>query len=324
MRGRAQGAALHPGTVTLVGAGPGDPDLLTVRAARALMIADVVLADALVDDRVLSLVRRDARVIDVGKTPGPGNKTVAQDEINERLLEEARAGHVVVRLKSGDPFVFGRGGEEALFLAAHGVHVDIVPGLTSAVSVPTLAGIPVTHRGVSTSFTVLTGTARALDPIETDALEQQWIAAARTGGTLVFLMAMHVLDRVVARVVEGGLAGTTPVAIIQNGAHEDERTLKSELWRVVDDVRAARMGPPAIVVIGEAVNAIPVVTHPFDLDGRARIADDADAHGAPEAHVSAPQPAPLDGGAPHSAAIADAGVDSDTIAVALEKTDVRL
>jgi uroporphyrin-III C-methyltransferase/precorrin-2 dehydrogenase/sirohydrochlorin ferrochelatase len=245
---------LERGTVTLVGAGPGDPDLLTVRAARALMMADVVLTDALVDPRVLELCHDEARILDVGKTPG--GRSVPQDEINAMLLAEARAGHAVVRLKSGDPFVFGRGGEEAVYLAAHGIEVSVVPGLTSAVSVPALARVPLTHRGIATSFTVLTGTARALDPIETDALEQQWIAAAKTGGTLVFLMAMHVLDRVVARVLEGGLSGSTPVAVIQNGTHEDERVLRSELWCVVDDVRAARMGPPAVVVIGDVVQAL--------------------------------------------------------------------
>ena len=232
--------------VALVGAGPGDPELLTVAAVRWLRRADVVFVDALVDARVVQLIGADARIIDVGKTGK--RKPTPQDVIHTWMLAEARAGHAVVRLKGGDPFVFGRGGEEALFLRAHGFEVAIVPGISSALAVPGAAGVPVTHRGVATSFTVLTGTS-GLD--ENSALEATWEAAARVGGTLVFLMAMHCLPRVVERVLAGGRAQDTPACVIQNGTRTDEVVLSSTLARVAEDVRAAGLGAPAVLVIGE-------------------------------------------------------------------------
>jgi uroporphyrin-III C-methyltransferase len=238
----------NTGRVWLVGAGPGDPDLLTVRAARVIADADVLLVDALVDDRVLALAKPGARVLDVGKIPrGP---SVAQDDTCAMLADEARKGLRVVRLKGGDPFVFGRGGEEAMYLGARGIPVEIVPGLSSAIAVPTLAGIPLTHRGWSTSFTVLSGMKAPSTDVD---VEAQWVAAAKTGGTLVFLMAIGTLSRVVARVKDGGLREHTPCAVIQNGSTPKERVLITDLAHLVADVKSAGITSPAVVVIGDVV-----------------------------------------------------------------------
>ena len=251
-RGRiVERSGARRGRVVLVGAGPGDPDLLTVKAARALAAADVVLTDALVDARILALAA-GARIVDVGKRRGgrgAGKASTPQDDINARLLAEAKAGHVVVRLKGGDPFVFGRGGEEAVFLAAHGVDVDVVPGLSSALAVPAVHGVPVTHRGVAQAFTVLTGTAASS---ATD-LEAQWTAAAKVGGTLVFLMAVHVLDRVAAACARAGLAPSTPVAIVVDGTQAGEQVVVTTLQDVVQDAARAGVRAPAVIVIGEVV-----------------------------------------------------------------------
>ena len=235
------------GTVALVGAGPGDPDLLTVRAARLIGEADVVLVDALVDPRVVALARADARIIDVGKIGG-GPQT-AQEDIEALLVAEARAGSFVVRLKGGDPYVFGRGSEEVLALAVHGVPCDVIPGLTSALAVPALAGIPVTHRGVATSFTVLTGMTKArVSP------EDAWRAAAHTGGTLVFLMGVRVIDRIVDVLLEEGMRPDTPCAIVENGAQRGERVVTATLERLAIEARAERVQAPAVIVVGDVVS----------------------------------------------------------------------
>ncbi len=235
------------GCVALVGAGPGDPDLLTVRAARLIGRADVVLVDALVDERVLELVRPGARVVDVGKIGG-GPQT-AQELTCGMLVEEARAGRFVVRLKGGDPYVFGRGSEEALALAMHGIRCEVVPGLSSALAVPALAGIPVTHRGVATSFTVLTGMTRVrVSP------EAAWRAAAHTGGTLVFLMAVRVVERIVEVLLEEGRRPDTPVAIVENGAQLGERVTTTTLERLAVEARVLRVQAPAVIVVGDVVS----------------------------------------------------------------------
>lgn len=235
-----------PAQIALVGAGPGNPELLTIAAVRWLRSADVIFVDSLVDPRVVELAGADARIIDVGKSGK--RKSTPQDVIHAWMLAEARAGHTVVRLKGGDPFVFGRGGEEVLFLRAHGFDVEVVPGVSSALAVPGAAGVPVTHRGVATSFTVLTGTSGLG---EDEALEASWEAAARAGGTLVFLMAMHCVPRVAARVLAAGRAPDTPACVIQNGTRADEVVLSSTLLALAEDVRAAGLGAPAVVVIGE-------------------------------------------------------------------------
>jgi uroporphyrin-III C-methyltransferase len=235
------------GTVALVGAGPGDPELLTVKAVRLLGEADVVLVDALVDPRILAYVRSDARIVDVGKTPG--GRTVPQETTNALLVAEAQAGNFVVRLKGGDPFVFGRGGEEAMVLVEHGIPVDIVPGISSSLAVPALVGVPVTHRGTANHVTILTGTSADGSAV----LEDTWELAAKSGGTLVFLMAMHCLDRVVARVLAAGRAPTTPALVVRSASQDAEVKLTADLATLVARVAEAGIASPAVVVIGDVV-----------------------------------------------------------------------
>ena len=193
--------------VALVGAGPGDPDLLTVKAARLLAAAEVVVHDALVGDGVLGLVPPTAELIDVGKRPG---RPVPQELISTLLVELARAGRRVVRLKGGDPFVFGRGGEEAQALLDAGIPFEVVPGITSAVAAPAAAGIPVTHRGVAAAFTVVTGHRRAGEP------DVDWRSLARVGGTVVVLMGVAQRGAIAAELMAGGLDPATPVAAVRS------------------------------------------------------------------------------------------------------------
>ncbi len=225
------------GFISLVGAGPGDPDLLTVRAAKRLADADVVVHDALVSDAVLALASPAAECIDVGKRPG---QSIAQDLINVLLIRLAREGKRVVRLKGGDPFVFGRGGEEAFALADAGIACEVVPGITSAIGAPAAAGIPVTHRGLSASFTVVTGhRQRGETPVN-------WQALAQVGGTLVVLMGVAQRGEIAAQLVEGGLAETTPVAAVHRattGAQTVQRCTLREL-------ATAPIESPAVIVIG--------------------------------------------------------------------------
>lgn len=225
-------------TVYLVGAGPGDPALLTVRAAELLARAEVVVHDRLADRRLLRLAPSSARLVDVGKAPGG---PVRQDEINEVLVAAGRAGQMVVRLKGGDPFVFGRGGEEAEALVAAGVAFEVVPGITSAVAVPAYAGVPVTHRGLSTSFTVVTGHSRHAADSETD-----WEALARGGGTIVVLMGVAHRALIADRLIAGGLDPATPVAAVRWGTRPEQVTVRVRL----DELGAASLEAPTTMVIG--------------------------------------------------------------------------
>jgi uroporphyrin-III C-methyltransferase len=235
--------ALHP--VALVGAGPGDPELLTLKAARALAAADVVLVDALVPPVMLAPCRPDARVLDVGKL-GYGRHT-PQEVICRLLAEEALAGRRVVRLKGGDPFVFGRGGEEALYLAERGLPFEVIPGISSAIAAPAAAQIPVTQRGVVHSFTVVTGSAARHGAL----LADNWAALAKAGGTLVFLMALRPLRHIVERLREGGLRGDMPCAMIQAGTRDDMRVVDGQIATIADDVAEAGLGSPALLVVGD-------------------------------------------------------------------------
>src|SRR5688500_831951 len=235
--GRAVGEAGM--TVYLVGAGPGDPGLLTVRGAEVLQRADVVVYDRLSVSTLLDLAPADCERISVGKTPrGP---STSQDEINALLVERGKAGQEVVRLKGGDPFVFARGGEEALALLEAGVPFEVVPGVTSAVAVPAYAGVPVTHRGVSTSFTVVTGTDAPWASSETD-----WEAVARVGGTIVVLMGVATRALIAERLQAGGLAADTPVAVTRWGTRPEQRTVRTTLGGLAD----ADVPSPALIVIG--------------------------------------------------------------------------
>ena len=226
-------------TVHLVGAGPGDPGLLTVRAAELLRRAEVVVFDRLAEASLLDLAPAAALRIDVGKQVGG---PVRQDAINALLVEHGKAGRMVVRLKGGDPFVFGRGGEEALALMEAGVAFEVVPGITSAVAVPAYAGIPVTHRGRSTSFTVVTGHSRHGPDRPTD-----WEALARAGDTIIVLMGVSHRKVIAERLMAGGLPPDTPVAAITWGTRAAQRTVRTTL----DGLAAAAVEPPATIVVGQ-------------------------------------------------------------------------
>jgi uroporphyrinogen III methyltransferase/synthase len=226
-------------TVYLVGAGPGDPGLLTVRGAEVLSLADVVVYDRLSVSSLLDLAPERAERISVGKARGEA--TMPQHEINALLVERGRAGQEVVRLKGGDPFVFARGGEEASALLAAGVAFEVVPGITSAVAVPAFAGVPVTHRGLSTSFTVVTGHEDPWAAKDTD-----WDAVARVGGTIVVLMGVATRGAIATRLMEGGLAADTPVAAVRWGTRPEQHSVRTTL----EGLGAAALDPPATIVIG--------------------------------------------------------------------------
>jgi uroporphyrin-III C-methyltransferase len=232
------------GTVYLVGSGPGDPDLLTVRARRLLEEADVVLHDKLPGPEIIDLVP-DGRREDVGKRAG-GERT-PQSETNARLVELARDGKDVVRLKGGDPFVFGRGGEEAAYLAAHDVPFEVVPGVTSAVAGPAVAGIPVTHREYASSVSVVTGHE---DPTKEESAVD-WAALAATGGTIVVLMGVGKLPEYTAALREAGMDPETPVALVERATWPDQQVATGTVETIVDARDAAGIEPPAITVVGE-------------------------------------------------------------------------
>jgi uroporphyrin-III C-methyltransferase/precorrin-2 dehydrogenase/sirohydrochlorin ferrochelatase len=240
-----------PGVV-LVGGGPGDPELVTVAARRALSEADVVVADRLAPRALLSELSPDVELIDVAKLPG--GRSAPQEEINRIVVERARQGKRVVRFKGGDPFVFGRGFEEALACAEAGVAWTVIPGLTSAVSVPGVAGIPVTHRGVAHDFTVVSG---HLPPDHEESLVE-WDAVARLRGTIVLLMAVQNLASIAARLVAAGRSPDTPLAVVSEGTMPGERTVLSTLGEVSADLEREGVRPPAIAVIGDVV----AVAHP--------------------------------------------------------------
>ncbi len=233
----------RPGTVYLVGAGPGDPELITRKGLRLLRAADVVVYDRLIAPELLDEARPDAELIFVGK--GPGCHTMPQEGINGLLVAHGRRGRAVVRLKGGDPFVFGRGGEEALALAAAGVPFEVVPGVSSAVAVPAYAGIPVTHRGHAPLLTVVTGHEGegASEPVD-------WAALAKLGGTLVIMMGLSALPRLTERLIEGGLAPETPAAVIARGTTRDQRVVTGTLADIAARATVEQVQSPAITVVG--------------------------------------------------------------------------
>ena len=232
------------GKVYIVGAGPGGIDLLTKRAEKVIMEADVILYDELIGDDIKDLLKKTkAILIDVGKRAGKHKKT--QDEINKLLVEYAKQGKKVVRLKGGDPFIFGRGGEEAEFLAEHGIPFEVVPGITSAIAVPAYAGIPITHRAFDPAVVFITGR---------EARERlNWDALAKLNATIVVLMGLSTLDKIVNKLIEHGKDPNTPVAVIERGCTRDQRVVVSNLANIVDVVRANDIRGPAIIVIGEVV-----------------------------------------------------------------------
>ncbi len=236
---------MRPGTVALVGAGPGDPELITLRGLARIRCADVVVYDRLVDRRLLDEAPPHALRIYAGKACGA--HALPQGEINALLIAHATEGARVVRLKGGDPFVFGRGAEEAEALARAGIACEIVPGLTSAVAVPAAAGIPVTHRGVASSFTVVTGHACA------DGAGADWEHLATGVDTIVVLMGLGNLAHIAHELIAHGRAASTPVAVVSAGTTEAQETLIGTLADIAARAKAASIAAPALVVIGDVV-----------------------------------------------------------------------
>lgn len=237
--------------VALVGGGPGDPDLITVRGRRLLAEADVVIADRLGPRDLLDELAPHVEVIDAAKIPY--GRAMAQEAINNALIEHARAGKAVVRLKGGDPFVFGRGMEEAEALAEAGIPCTVVPGISSSISVPGAAGIPVTHRGVAHEFTVVSGHVAPEDPRSL----VDWTALAKLRGTLVLLMAVERIGAIAATLIEHGRHPGTPVAVIQEGTTAAQRRVDGTLATVAQVVTDEGIRPPAVIVIGEVVTVGP-------------------------------------------------------------------
>ncbi|MFC9335650.1 uroporphyrinogen-III C-methyltransferase [Arthrobacter sp. NPDC057009] len=239
----------HRGSVALVGGGPGDTGLITVRGRRLLGQAEVVVADRLGPRELLNELAPDVRVIEVGKTPG--HHPVPQAEINRILVEEALQGHRVVRLKGGDPYVLGRGGEEAEYCRQHGVEVEVVSGVTSAISVPAAAGIPVTHRGLAKGFSVVTGH------------EELSEVPARPDHTVVLLMGVGQLRESASALGKAGLPADTPVGIVENGYLPDQRVTIGTLGTIADQAEAAGVANPAVIVIGDVVRVSPFAPSHF-------------------------------------------------------------
>ncbi|MBP2312489.1 uroporphyrinogen-III C-methyltransferase [Azospirillum soli] len=237
----------EPGTVWLAGAGPGDPGLLTLLAAKALAEADAIVHDALVGDGILDMANPGAELIDLGKRAGrPSPK---QEEINARLVELARRGLRVLRLKGGDPFVFGRGGEECLALAEARIPFRVVPGVTSGIGGLACAGIPVTHRGFGTTATFVTGHDKAGGlPADLD-----WDVLARMPGALVFYMALGTMEAIAERLVAAGKPAMTPIAIVSSASTEAQSVIETNLAHCARDVVRLQAKRPAIIVVGEVV-----------------------------------------------------------------------
>lgn len=234
---------MDKGTITLIGGGPGDPELITLAGYKALHAADVVLADRLGPTALLEELADEVEIIDVGKAPGCHVAT--QEEINQLLVSRALHGKNVVRLKGGDPYVLGRGGEEAAHAAAHGISVRVIPGISSATSVPAAAGIPVTHRGAAAGFSVVTGHQDLAD------------VPLRADHTLVILMGVGRLASTVGSLMARGLPSTTPIAIIERGYSQTQRTTIGTLEEIVVRARKAAVTNPAVIVIGDVVRLAP-------------------------------------------------------------------
>lgn len=232
------------GKVYLTGAGPGNPDLLTVKALRLIRQADVILYDHLVNDEILHEAKNEAVLVYVGKSDN--RHTIEQVKINALLVEYAHLYTKVVRLKGGDPLVFGRGGEEAIYLEKHGIPFEIVPGISSVIAVPAYAGIPLTHRGINTSFRVITGH-------QTDSMRCNFdVGILRKNETLVILMGLHRLDRIITSLLANGLASSTPCAVIENGTMPNQKQIVATLETIVK--AAQQICSPAIIVVGETIS----------------------------------------------------------------------
>lgn len=235
------------GKAYLVGSGPGGLGLMTIKAREVIDSADVVLYDQLPGEEILATLPQDAELIDCGKYGG--SHTLEQDEIEALMVERVKAGKTVVRLKGGDPFLFGRGGEEIETLREHGISVEVVPGVTSAIAVPEMVGIPVTHRRYASQVTFITGHE---DPTKPESA-LDWEVLARLKGTLVILMGVKNLPAIAAALVSHGKDPATPVAIIERGLRPDQRVTVGTLGDIAEKARAAGVRPPAVIVIGGVV-----------------------------------------------------------------------
>lgn len=234
--------APHTGKVYLVGAGPGDPDLLTLRAARLLMSAQVIVHDGLVDPRILAMAPKGARFVSVAKSRS--RHTMPQEEINALLVREALAGNDVIRLKGGDPFIFGRGGEEAEDCQAAGITVEVVPGISAANAAAAATGIPLTHRENASIVSFVAGQCKGLS-------DQNWAGLAGVDRTLVIYMGVATADAIAEKLIADGLSPAMPLAIIENAARPEMRVLRGPLAGLGDMVRNERVKSPALIVIGE-------------------------------------------------------------------------
>lgn len=246
-----------PGAVYLVGAGPGDPELLTLRAHRLMQYADVIVYDRLVSDGVLDLARRDAELIYAGKAPG--DHAMSQDAINELLIRLGKQGKQVIRLKGGDPFLFGRGGEEMLAVEAAGLPCHVVPGITAAAGIGAATGIPLTHRGIARSVTYITGHDKDGEA------EADWETLARGGQTIVVYMGLSALPRITEQLLGHGLAGATPVTVVENGTTPDQRVLAGTVDDIADLVRGGNIDGPALTIIGDVAAFVRDAERPADM-----------------------------------------------------------
>lgn len=265
------------GLVSLVGAGPGDPELLTLRALKRLRQADFVVYDRLIAPELLDHCPPSAVRYDVGKIPGRHGQG-KQGEINGLLVSLGEAGNKVVRLKGGDPYVFGRGGEEALALAQAGVPFEIVPGVSSALAAPAAAGIPVTHRGMSTSVTIATGHPRTGGPED---VGHDWAALAAMRGTLVFLMAVENLEHITTRLLQHGRSPNEPAALVRWGTTDQQTVVSGYLDGIAADARRLDVQPPAVLVVGPTVPLANVLAADAAGDG----------HGSARSSLPAPRQA---------------------------------
>jgi len=250
----------NKGTVHLVGAGPGDPDLLTLRAARLIMGARLIVHDGLVDPAVLALARADARLISVAKSRA--RHTLPQEEINALMVREALAGNDVVRLKGGDPLIFGRGGEEAEACRAAGVPVEIVPGISAAMGAGAAAQIPLTHRDSASIVSLVAGQCKGL-------ADQDWAGLAGKGRTLVIYMGVKTAPLIAEKLMEDGLAPDVPVAVIENAARRGMRVLRSSLAGLPETVLREKVRSPALIVIGEVTARSDAALEQFALEAHA-------------------------------------------------------
>lgn len=235
------------GKVYLVGAGPGDPQLLTIKAVKVLKEANVVIYDRLVGEEILCLAPQQAEMIYVGKRTG--KHEVPQDQITDLIIEKAQSGGKIVRLKGGDPFIFGRGGEEAEALVEKGIEFEVVPGVSSSVAAPMYAGIPLTHRDYAASVAIITGH-RAGDAEKVI----DWVKIANAVDTMVILMGVESLDGIVSKLLEGGISPQKPVAMVESGTYPKQRTLIATLGTIVKEAEVKQIKPPSVIVIGEVAN----------------------------------------------------------------------